>query len=176
MDKTTSIVMVLNSKLYCRLYYFSFSGLFVNMHFYCHYFIMYRSWGFCLNDKNNIMIYIIVILSGGIDSKQQELSLLCKDHFIFLCIRLFKVYLKHLGICKCIKIIINALVTIVDILSIYIGTNAFISTSSVNALGLTLEYSIFILILCLIMSIVLKYVFELLVFFEILIFYSYTML
>ena len=133
--------------------------------------------GHYLYDTNNIMIYN----KGGSDSKQQIrlLSvrmwysfLLCKDYFILICIRLCKVYLKHLGIFKCIKVIINALITIVDILSICIATNAFVLTSGVDALRLTLEYFIFILILCLTMSIVLKciYVFELilLVFFDML--------
>ena len=87
-----------------------------------------------LNGKNIIdMIDVVVIIDGCIKTKQQQhqrkpsyQSLVCKDHFVFilflfLChgwIRLFKLYLK--------MVLIQIIVIIFEILSMYIVRNVFI--------------------------------------------------
>ena len=112
----------------------------------------------CIKSKQPIQLLIAATLIYFL--------VLCKDYFIFVYIRLFKLYFKDLGMFKCVKVIDNQIVGIkADILLMHIEVNEYV-------VGLALAYYVFILIIQLIMFVGLQHVFKVSLFLSIVIVYG----
>ena len=85
-------------------------------------------------------------------------------HF-FNCVNLLKLNLQHLVRFEGDKMIVNAII----VQNVFVVFKNTLLTLNANAIGLMLNYSIFIMIICPILSIVLQHVHTLLLFFDILV-------